>query len=300
MIFLKKGIGILSVLLAASLYGVVNTIVKLAYADQFQYAELTVSQYVYGSLGLLVLVLATRTFSKVSLKDFSKLLAVGAIGLGGTSLALYASLAYVPTSVSLVMLFQFTWIGLLIERFVFKRKIRRNELLAVAIILVGTLFVLRVTSIDAGTLNTAGLVYGFVAAVCYSVFLTGASVLPASIPEFYKNFLMIGGTTVLLLIGFSTTTPPADMNPFGDVLGWGILLGLLAQIIPPVLFTYGAPKIGGTLTSILSSVELPVGIILSYLIVGEEVVLVQWFGMLLILTGIVVSQLGTFETVQNE
>ncbi|ALC88994.1 hypothetical protein AM500_03665 [Bacillus sp. FJAT-18017] len=294
---MKKSIGILSVLIAASLYGFVNTIVKLAYAADFQYAELTVSQYVYGSLGLLVLVLVTKSFSKVSLKDFGKLLVVGGVGLGGTSLALYASLAYVPTSISLVMLFQFTWIGLVIERFVFKRKIGHNQWLAVALVLAGTLFVLQITTIDAGSVNMAGVLYGFLAAICYSVFLIGASVLPASIPNFYKTFLMVAGTMVLLLVGFAAVTPPAEMNPFGDVMGWGILLGLLAQAIPPVLFTYGAPKIGGTLTSILSAFELPVGIIASYLIVGEQVVLAQWVGMLLILAGIVVSQLGTSEKI---
>ncbi|CEG28891.1 DMT family transporter [Bacillus sp. B-jedd] len=288
---LNRTLGILSVLTAASLYGFVNTIVKLAYADGFTFAELTISQYVYGTLGLLVLIVATRSFGKISFRDYAKLLAVGGIGLGGTSLALYTSLAHVPTSVSLVMLFQFTWIGLLIEKFVFKRKIRRNEWLAVVIVLAGTLLVLQITSVDSGVINAPGVLYGFLAAIFYSVFLIGASVLPQTIPQFYKNGLMVSGTLVLLLIGFSVTTPMSGINPFGSVLKWGLMLGILAQLLPPVLFTYGAPKIGGTLTSILSSVELPVGIIASNLILGEKVVLVQWIGMLLILAGIVVSQM---------
>ena len=296
---MNRTLGIVSVLTAASLYGFVNTIVKLAYADGFTFAELTISQYVYGSLGLLVLILATRSFGKISLRDYGKLLAVGGIGLGGTSLALYASLAHVPTSVSLVMLFQFTWIGLLIEKFVFKRKIHRNEWIAVAIVLVGTLLVLQVTSVESGVINAPGVLYGFLAAIFYSIFLIGASVLPETIPQFYKNGLMVSGTLVLLLIGFSVTIPMSGINPFGSVLKWGLMLGILAQLLPPVLFTYGAPKIGGALTSILSSVELPVGIIASNLILGERVVLVQWIGMLMILVGIVVSQVRKRETGQN-
>lgn len=293
---MNRTLGILSVLLAASLYGFVNTIVKLAYADGFEFPELTISQYVYGTIGLIILILATRSFGKVTLRDYLKLLAVGGFGLGGTSLALYKSLAYVPTSVSLVMLFQFTWIGLLIEMFVLKRKIHRNEWLAVGIVLAGTLLVLRITGIDSGTINAPGLIFGFIAAICYSIFLIGASVLPETIPQFYKNGLMVSGTLVLLFVGFAVTTPIAEINPFGAVLKWGLLLGILAQLLPPVLFTYGAPKIGGTLTSILSSVELPVGIIASNLILGEQVVLVQWIGMLLILAGIVVSQVRQGES----
>ncbi|RDU37756.1 EamA/RhaT family transporter [Neobacillus piezotolerans] len=287
---MNRTLGIVSVLLAASLYGFVNTIVKLAYADGFEFPELTISQYVYGTIGLIILILATRSFGRVTLRDYLKLLAVGGFGLGGTSLALYKSLAYVPTSVSLVMLFQFTWIGLLIEMLVLKRKIHRNEWLAVGIILAGTLLVLQITGIDSETINAPGLIFGFIAAICYSIFLIGASMLPETIPQFYKNGLMVSGTLVLLFIGFAVTTPIVEINPFGAVLKWGLLLGILAQLLPPVLFTYGAPKIGGTLTSILSSVELPVGIIASNLILGEQVVLVQWIGMLLILAGIVVSQ----------
>ncbi|WP_409272029.1 DMT family transporter [Neobacillus sp. SCS-31] len=293
---MNRTLGILSVLLASSIYGFVNTIVKLAYADGFEFPELTISQYVYGTIGLIILILVTRSFGRVTVRDYLKLLAVGGIGLGGTSLALYKSLAFVPTSVSLVMLFQFTWIGLLIEMLVFKRKIHRNEWLAVAIVLTGTLLVLRITGIDSGAFNAPGLIFGFIAAMCYSIFLVGASVLPETIPQFYKNGLMVSGTLVLMFIGFAVTTPLAEINPFGAVLKWGLLLGILAQLLPPVLFTYGAPKIGGTLTSILSSVELPIGIIASNLILGEQVVLVQWIGMLLILTGIVVSQVRHGET----
>lgn len=55
--------------------------------------------------------------------------------------------------------------------------------------------------------------------------------------------------------------------------------------------TYGAPQIGGGLATILSSVELPTAVLMSWVILSETVLLLQWIGIFIILLGIFVARI---------
>ena len=73
---------------------------------------------------------------------------------------------------------------------------------------------------------------------------------------------------------------------------YGAIFALLGCIIPPLLFMKASPYIGTGMTSILGSVELPVVVIVSYLMVNEVVHLWQWLGISLMIIGIIVSEMN--------
>ncbi|MGF1923857.1 MAG: EamA family transporter [Bacteroidia bacterium] len=56
-------------------------------------------------------------------------------------------------------------------------------------------------------------------------------------------------------------------------------------------FAAGIPKIGLSLSSILSSVELPVAVMMSSLILHEEVNLIRWLGVICILSALILPNL---------
>jgi drug/metabolite transporter (DMT)-like permease len=72
---------------------------------------------------------------------------------------------------------------------------------------------------------------------------------------------------------------------------WGIILAVFGTFIPPLCFSTGIPKIGLTLSSILSSVELPVAVMMSSLILHEEVNLMRWLGVTIILSALILPNL---------
>jgi drug/metabolite transporter (DMT)-like permease len=281
----------LAILVAASLYGVLNAVVKLAYQAGLSFEQVTYSQYIYGALGLLLVVLVTRSFRKLTAKAAIRLCLIGVLGLGGTSLFLYASLNRIPASMALVLLFQFTWISLVIEKWFLKKDITFKQVAAAVIILLGTLCVLHLQSLNLSGKTFIGMAFGFGAAICYSIFLIGSSVLPKEIPPFYQSFIMVFVNVIFLSLFFSPSMGGGSLNPFSGIWKWGILLGAMGQFFPPLLITYGAPIVGGTMTSILGSVELPVGVLFSGLFLGEPITALQWFGIVLILAGILLTQI---------
>src|SRR3954468_10889823 len=110
---LKGGI---YVALGASSYGMLTTFVKMAYSEGYTTAQVTLSQYTLGAVGLLLLNLlmrnkATRT-SKATLKTKPTLtLLLAGTSLGLTSAFLYLAVKSVSVSVGIVLLMQTVWMG---------------------------------------------------------------------------------------------------------------------------------------------------------------------------------------------
>ena len=67
---------------------------------------------------------------------------------------------------------------------------------------------------------------------------------------------------------------------------FGILLALFGTILPPIFLNMGFPHTGVGLGSIISSLELPVSVSVAYLVLQENVIVIQWIGILLILAAI--------------
>jgi drug/metabolite transporter (DMT)-like permease len=78
----------------------------------------------------------------------------------------------------------------------------------------------------------------------------------------------------------------------GSLLKWGIILAVFGTVIPPICFSTGIPKAGLTLSSILSSVELPVAVMMSSLVLHEQVSFTRWLGVIIILSALIVPNLS--------
>ena len=93
---------------------------------------------------------------------------------------------------------------------------------------------------------------------------------------------------------FAIITQDRPFN-FEIFIKWGLILSIFGTIIPPLLLTAGFPKTGIGLGSIVSSLELPVSVMMAYFILDESVLPIQWLGILLILTAIVIMNAGLIQ-----
>jgi drug/metabolite transporter (DMT)-like permease len=97
--------------------------------------------------------------------------------------------------------------------------------------------------------------------------------------------MMIGSLCIISIVwGYSLFQ---QFNP--QVLWkWGLILAFFGTIFPPLFFTKGMPITGVGLGSILASIELPVSVLMAGIILREEVLPVQWTGIVLILLAVVI------------
>lgn len=285
----------LLVFLGACSFGFSSTIVKLTLAAGYNVREVAGAQVFFGMLLLWILFLIGKVSGQLKRKNKTvgepkwKVVVAG-FSTGLVTLSLYKCLEYLPASVAIILLMQFVWIGAVLEYLIFKNKPSIAEICSIVLVLSGTVFAAGLLNQEAFEFSTTGLVYGLLAATFYSIFLIVNSHVGNSYPSVQKSALMLTGACLIIFVIY----PPVFFfnGAFLDGLWkWGLLLSLLSAVIPPLFFAIGIPYIGVPLSSILSSVELPVAVVVAYFILGERVSGLQWVGVLVILSAIVVSNI---------
>jgi len=185
---------------------------------------------------------------------------------------------------------QFVWISVLLELFIYKKKPNRNQVLAILLVLGGTVLASGLTETKISGFNSLGIAYGMLAALFYAAFLMLNGKLGNEYPPLKKSALMITGACLLI---FAILPPTFLINGAlaGSLLKWGIILAIFGTVIPPLCFSSGIPKAGLTLSSILSSVELPVAVSMSALVLHEDVSWIRWLGVAIILSAMILPNL---------
>ncbi len=292
---------LLSVLLGAICYGILSTIVVTAYG------EVVGSQLLVGFVLAWGLVLFTKirekrkrkssagiaekaaTPAKLSWKQRLFLMAAGT-PTAVTGLLYYQSLKYIPNSLAIILLFQFTWIGVLIHSVSQRKRPNGIVFLTLAILFGGTLLAAGIIEQGLARFNWIGVILGLLSAVSYSAFiLLSGKAVPSVHPAYRSGWMITGG----MLLVFALFPPQFLFNGmlWGDLLVFGLLLGFFGAFIPPVLFAVGVPHIGEGMTGILGASELPVAVMLSSLVLHEHVSLLQWTGVALVMLGVALPEL---------
>jgi drug/metabolite transporter (DMT)-like permease len=272
------------VFLGGCCYGVLSTFVKLAYSAGFTVTQVTGSQYLLGTLLIWVVALFSKK-KKLTLPKIGKLLLSG-IPLGLTGVFYYQSLQTLDASLAIIFLFQFVWIGTLIEWMVYKKAPSNGKMVSIGILILGSILAAGIITEGGIEITWQGTVWGLLSAVTYTslIFLSGS--VEKDTPPVQKSALLATGGLITVLLFFQ----PTDLFHLPVLIGvapYGFFLGLLGVALPPLLFSIGMKHIGPGLGTILTASELPIAVIFSALVLAEDVSLSQWFGVLLILGGIV-------------
>lgn len=289
--------GVLLVGLGASSYGMLATFVKMAYDEGFSTAEVTVAQFVLGITGLLIInaykrIKKEKTIHKATPRNIGQLMLAGT-SLGGTSLFYYLAVKYIPVSMGIILLMQTIWMGVVLEMILTKKIPSRQKIVATVIVLTGTALALNLfgKSIDFGKEGfMTGIFWGLCAACSYTVtmFTSNKVATELSTPQ-RSLYMLLGGAVIVFSFAIASYTGTFNTDIF---IKWGIVLSLFGTIIPPILLNAGFPITGIGLGSIVTSIEIPVSVMVAHLLLGEEVKGIQWFGVLLIITAIVIMNIN--------
>ncbi|KML08145.1 EamA family transporter [Rossellomorea marisflavi] len=282
----------LCVLIGASSYGIHASVVKLGLGKGYSVPDITGLQYLFGLVMLFAAFLFTRKV-KMTVKQVSALLGVG-VFLSLTGIFYGMSLSLIPASIAVVMLFQFTWIGVLIEALYVRKVPSKKKLVSVLLLWIGTLFAGGLGSSRGfdWTGNSLGLLYGFGAAVTFALFMFFSGKAARSLPTFQKSMMIsLGGILVVLAVFQpSFIQQPSKIIEMTD---FGLLVAIFGNILPVVFFAIGTPHLDSSMSTIMGAAELPAAILAAMWILHEQVAIFQFAGIALILAGIIIPQIQT-------
>ena len=275
----------LLIILASSSYGILSTIIKVAMLHGFTSAEAVSSQYIIGFILIVVIFIVTqRQWPKLSKQGLLLLICAG-IFTGCTGIVYGESLKYLPASLAVVMLFQFTWIGLFLDCILHKRLPSRPEIFSLIILFAGTILAAGVLDVDLSGIPWQGWVLGLTAAFSFACFIQFNS-RPVEGVTTTMRVLIMSSIALAMISIFLTPEIIWNGTLFSEGLWkYGLSLGLFGIILPIYLFSIAVPKVGGALSSILSAVELPVAISASVIVLHEKLTIIQVTGILLVILG---------------
>jgi drug/metabolite transporter (DMT)-like permease len=292
--------GVFLVAMGAASYGMLATFVKLAYKDigvtgnPYTPAEVVSSQFLIGILVLFGINGYSRVrkhkseIEKASPLNIRNLIITGT-STGLTSIFYYLAVIYIPVSIGIVLLMQTVWMGVLLEWMLEKKRPSTVKLISVLIVLTGTAMATNLLTANT-SLDWRGVVLGLMAAASFTTTMFASNRVAVHISPAQRSlYMLFGGALVVAIFTAATQNQPFNYDIF---FKWGILIALFGTVIPPMLLNAGFPLTGIGLGSIVAALELPVSVMMAFVLLGEQVVLTQWLGIILIILAIVLMNIS--------
>ncbi len=287
----KTLVNALIIFAAGASYGFVVPAVKAAMKIGVHPADFLPLQYLVALIACTAFALVRR-IKFAGFRESAKMALLGTL-TGCTSICYYTSVSMLPGAVALTLLFQYVWVSVLIECLVERKLPSRSTVIAVCIVLVGTLFAAGVFEGSIATLNPSGIVAGAGSAIFYALYLYLSGRIGTDRPASLRAAMLpIGG-----LIATSIANPACYTTSFLDASIWPFAIGMsiIGVILPTTLINYASPKLSTGMVSVMASSELPVGILAAWTLAGETPSMLTLFGAALVLVGIVFKQLGNLK-----
>ncbi|PWA08779.1 multidrug DMT transporter permease [Pueribacillus theae] len=270
--------------IGAGLFGFTPIFVKLHLAAGYTLSKLIVSQMIIAATILWLIACFKKKKLRLTRKTILSLMLAGTLN-GITGIFYYNSMKYVPASVAIVLLFQFVWVGVLYEWILDKRRPTLPTYVTVVLTLIGVLFAANIFTDDFSNLPFLGILFGLISAFTYAGFIFVSGRVATQTDPLLRAPLMITGSLILVLIVFRPAFLFTD-EVFHSFWLYGLGGALFGAVFPPLCFSISAPHLPSSLATILGSVELPVAVVAASIILSEQVTVLQWFGIVLILFAI--------------
>ncbi|MDN7245470.1 DMT family transporter [Planococcus sp. N017] len=283
--------GVIYILIGASFFGFTPIFAKIGFSHGYSLGQINIVQMVVSFFLLWSFTLLKRSsFKGLHKKNVLQIMMTGCF-IGLTSIFYYGSMQYLPASLAIILMFQFVWIGIILEWIFSKIKPAPVTVLSILLILIGVFFASNFVNGDIQGLPIKGFIFGILSAFTYAGFIFCSGKVAVNVDPWTRSSLMVTGSTILVLVVFIGDMPtvlPLEKDLFATAVG----VSLFGAVLPPLFFAAGAPLVSGGVANILTSIELPIAILSASLILSEVVSPYQWFGIAIILAAIALNELS--------
>ncbi len=286
--------GFIITFIGAVLFSTKAIIVKKAFADIKVDAVSLLAARMVCSLPFYLIIAFYKTNQetnrKLTAKQWWFLIVLGLTGYYISSFLDFVGLQYISAGLERLILFLYPTITVLITTLFFKQKISTHQKLALLLTYLGIAIAFYgELKIDTGNANFYfGSLLIFLCAITYGFFVAGSGQLIPQIgaTKFTAYAMTVASLAVLLHYFFKGNF--IVLQSSNPAFWWyGILLAVVATVIPTFLISAGLKKMGSTNVAIVSSIGPVSTIIQAHLILGEKILTSQIIGTVLVITGVI-------------
>lgn len=264
------------------MFGSAGIFVKLAYRVGLDSIDILIVQYIAAVFLMFLFIFATNR--KELYLGKVQIFHLAVLGIFGTTfMTLFYYEAFKYLSVAMVTMLLFTYpVMIFIYSILFKnQKVTFDKVVAMILSFAGCILGLNIFNVNLDY-TFKGIIFGLLSAVFYAFMNLYSEKNLKNIDAMTINAY----STLFSLITLVIYSPPYFL--FNNKFQWEgifyiILLAVLTDVIPLTLLYSSIKYIGSVKTSIICNLEIPASIIMSGVILGEKIYMIQIIGALLIL-----------------
>lgn len=214
---------------------------------------------------------------------------MGIFGYYLSSLFDFIGLQYVSAGLERLILFLYPTFAVLINTFYFKTKLSRVQIIALVLtyIGIGTAYWGEIKAAQYGPQFFYGSFMIFLCAITYSFYLVGTGRLVTGVGATrYTAYAMLTATAGIF-IHYLIQQPAGSIFQLNATLtGYGIVLAIIATVLPSFMMSVGMKKIGSNNVAIITSIGPVSTILQAHFFLGESIITEQLIGTFLVIIGV--------------
>jgi drug/metabolite transporter (DMT)-like permease len=225
---------------------------------------------------------------RMTRKQWITTVVVGLLGYYLSSLFDFLGLQYISAGLERLILFLYPTFALLINRLFFQQRIERNQQVAVVLTYIG-IGIAFLGELQLDIHNPDFYLGSFLVLLCavtYSFYMAGSGrIIPQVGSNKFTAYAMLAATIGV----FSHYLFKGDytlITQGGHLWVYGLLLAVVATVIPSFLLSNGMKRIGANNAVIISGIGPISTIIQAHYFLGEAITVLQLAGTLLVIIGI--------------
>lgn len=287
-------LGILLGVLAVILFSSKAVMIKLAYNYDVDAITILLLRMLFSFPFYVVIAYLYRNKNndiKNTKKEYYWVVFFGLVGYYLASYFDFVGLTYIKASLERIILFIYPTIVILLNRLFFKQKITKVQSIAIFLSYLGILIAFSdEVDISGGSVYLGGF-FILLSAITYASYLVGSGWL---IPKFgvvkFTAYAMLV-SCFCVFIHFSLIGDTDLFSLPWQVYGLGFLIAVFATVIPSFMVSASIKIISSSNFAIVAGIGPISTIVLASFFLNERLTLVQFFGALLVIIGIVITSL---------
>lgn len=294
MVAKKFWFGVFLGILGVVLFSSKAVMVKLAYQYKVDAITMLLLRMLFSFPFYVVIAYLYRNENqevKTTKRDYYWVVFFGLVGYYLASYFDFVGLTYIKASLERIILFVYPTIVILLNRLFFKQPITKIQALAIFLSYVGIVIAFSGEVHISGNNTYLGGFFILLSAITYASYLVGSGWL---IPKFgvvkFTAYAMLV-SCVFVFVHFSFIS---EVNLFTlpwQVYGYGFLIAFFATVIPSFLVSASIKIISSSNFAIVAGIGPISTIILASLFLDESLTLLQFFGAILVVLGILITSL---------
>ena len=288
--------GVVFALLAAVGFSAKAIFVKLAYrdisVDAITFLALRMAFSVPFFIG--VALWYRRRSAPLTLHDKLLVLGLGLLGYYLSSLFDFMGLEYITAGLERLILFLYPTLTVLMMAVLYRQRIPRATLGAMALGYAGIVFVfVHEAGVKQGGHLMLGAAFVFASTLTYSSYLVGAGHAIARIGAARFTAYAMIVASIAAFVQFAFTHHVSALVLTARVYALSIGVALFSTVLPVFMLGWAIHRIGSGTTSLIGAIGPVSTLAMAWLILGEQLSLIQIFGAGLVLVGVLIVSLNS-------